>query len=508
MKKTSLRSQIEELLPLDSESQIDKLINVLTERHTSIDCYLEKLICSLIGIPSLVDYYKEKSSLITRIQLTSETIPYLADLLVKYYPVDNATKADAIYDEFTKDGNCLSRSDYEYASSRIIGKGKKQWEKRFNEAQEIKLQVDSVNSNLIISVPQPLASLIVTGAIKQIQIENYYKLHKGDTIYVYADGYSPQMMNKIKYDLNIWSQFCNGFFTGCYNEETFQEKCYVGYFRIGNKVSKGVEEIVIPKVFNSPVESHIHNVPSKLSIPSHLFQMSHVELSNRTIIVPVNEETWSQIEKQEGNTFFYWEEGFDNIIRFKELDEYSDEIWDDEEDEHNSLIEGLAGDEKGLYEILFINGKKQMLYKQKDERAVHLSYYYTKAGDPFKALFFEFEHILPVKEKDSSFDILQKKEWILDWNCVRFKNGLMIVSAPLDGSVKFKPKAVHLPGAMEAYNYLTAYLNDRLAPVHCSVEKMELTIYDTIRLNEAIQKFATISRQKASPSWVTNRQVE
>lgn len=72
----------------------------------------------------------------------------------------------------------------------------------------------------------------------------------------------------------------------------------------------------------------------------------------------------------------------------------------------------------------------------------------------------------------------------------------MIVYPPSDGSVKFKPKGVCLPGVMEAYNYLTAYLNDRLAPVHCFVEKMELTIYDTIRLNEAIQKFATASKQK------------
>lgn len=84
----------------------------------------------------------------------------------------------------------------------------------------------------------------------------------------------------------------------------------------------------------------------------------------------------------------------------------------------------------------------------------------------------------------------------MDWSCVRFKDGYIVVSAPLDDKVKFKTKAFPLKGSIEAFNYLKDYLNNRLSPVHCTVEKMNLTIYDQIRLNEAIEKFATASRQR------------
>ena len=493
--KESLKSQIERLKPLDCEEKVEKLIGILTERNTNVDCYLDKWICSLIENNPLVDYYKKRSVLLKRTKQSTDTMPYIADLLVKYYPVDNVSKVNAIYDELTKNDLLLCRSDFDFASNKIIGKkSKEQWEKRYNEGREIKIEVENRGIYKIISVAQPMASLLVTGAVKEIKIENYYILHEGDNIYVYADRFSSEMMNKVRYDIKLLSTFSNGIFTGSYQEDNFPEKCYVGKFVIGEKVSKGVEEVVNPEVFNSPIETQLHCSASKLLAPSHHFEIKHIELSGRTIIVPVNDETWSQLENKEESVFFYWEESFDKIIRYKSLDEYKDEMWDDE-GEYNDYIEGIAGDEQGLYDILFLNRKRHKLYKQVDERAVRSEYYVTQAGDYFKALLFDFENIKYVNE-EKAFDILQKKDWILDWNCVRFKNGMMIVSAPLDGSVRFKPKAVHLPGAMEAYNYLTAYINERLAPVHCSVEKMELTIYDTIRLNEAIQKFATVSRQK------------
>ena len=507
MARISLKKQIESLKPLNSKLKIDELISLMKERNSSIDCYLDKWICSQIGDSSLVDYYKTKRVYIKRINPATDTMPYLAELLVNYYPVDTVSKVDKIYDEFTKEDRLLNQKDFDFASGIIVGKkGKQQWKKRYNEGREIKLQVDTVNTKTIIAVPQPLASLLVSGSIKEIKIDNYYTLHKGDTIYVYANGYSSEMMNKIKYNLNIWSNFCNGIFTGSYQEDAFLENCYIGKFDIGEKKSKGVEEIVNPTIFTTPIESQINCDPSKLSAPTHHFKMHHVDISGRTILVPVNDEIWSQIEKLEGTTFFYWEETFDKIVRFKSIEEYSSRIMSfDEKDDYNGFIEGYAGDEQGLYEILFQNGQKHKLFKQINERAVRSQLYSTQAGDFFKALEFDFEKIIAVDEKKNSFGILQNKDWILDWNCVRFRNGMIIVSAPLDGSVKFKPKAVQLPGALESFNYLKDYLNDRLAPVHCSVEKMELTIYDTISLNEAIQKFATASKQKGI-SVVVNKQ--
>ncbi|MBR3477570.1 MAG: hypothetical protein IKH43_00510 [Bacteroidaceae bacterium] len=37
-------------------------------------------------------------------------------------------------------------------------------------------------------------------------------------------------------------------------------------------------------------------------------------------------------------------------------------------------------------------------------------------------------------QKVSSFEILQKKEWILDWDCVKFRQGYFVVLPPSDGT--------------------------------------------------------------------------
>ena len=495
MNKETLKSQIIGLKPLDSETQIDKLIDLMTKRNSNIDCYLDKWICSLINTSSLVEYYKNRSSTLKHLKPATATRSYIAELLVKYDPVDNVSKVDAIYDELTRSGHILSIKDIDYVSAWISGKGKEQWDKRFSFRKGVK--VEFVGPNKIVSVCQPLAFFLVRGYVKHVKINNYDKLHNGDTIFVYADGYSLEMANMIKCNPNIFGG-SNELVKGDFQKKFFSENCYVGKFVIGNKVSKGVEEIVKPIVFYSPLK-YKFVAPLHPNAPCWRFEMAPIKKSGRTIIVPVDDDTWSQIEELKGGTSFYWEDIFDTIIRFKSVDKFIGEIMNDEEylESHNDpFVEGYAGDEQGLYYILFRNGQKRKLFKQVNERAVRVGSYKTLNECFSKVLIFDFEKMAEVKEEESSFDILQKKEWILDWNCVRFKNGMMVVYPPLDGCVKFKPKGVSLPGVMEAYNYLTAYLNDRLAPVYCSVEKMELTIYDTIRLNEAIQKFATVSKQK------------
>lgn len=489
MNRKSLRSQIIGLKPLNSEAQIDKLVNLLTERNCQIDCYLDKWICRLIDKFSLVLYYKQKSRTLKYIEPDSDAMSYLAELLVKYDPINDAQNIDAVYDEFVSSGHCLSQINFDFVNKHITKENaKKRWEKRYIEGIEIKLRVEIVNSNKIVSVFQPLASLLVTGSVKQIKINKNYELHNGDSVFVYANGWSSEMANKIKYNSNIWTNFCNAISTGSYHDDTFQENCYVGNFVIGNQVSECDWEITSSAIFDIPFHQFKYIAPIQRSqYSSRHFKMSHIEMSDRTIIVPVNDEIWSQIIEQKGNSNFYWEEGFDKIIHSGSFCDYSGKICYDEE---------FAGDEKGLYYILFRNRQKQILFKQIDKSAVRVNYFTTDAGLSFKGGLFDFEKITAIPKEDSSFEILQKKEWILDWSCVRFKNGMMIVYPPSDGSVKFKPKGVCLPGVMEAYNYLTAYLNDRLAPVRCSVEKMGLTIYDNIRLNEAIQKFATASKQK------------
>lgn len=98
------------------------------------------------------------------------------------------------------------------------------------------------------------------------------------------------------------------------------------------------------------------------------------------------------------------------------------------------------------------------------------------------------------KSSSSSVNGL-KKRWILDWDCVKFKSGYIVVYPPKNGVVKFTPKAIPLQGSLESFNYLKEYIKIKLSPIYCEVEAMNLDVFDKIRLNEAIQKFTTASKQ-------------
>ena len=100
---------------------------------------------------------------------------------------------------------------------------------------------------------------------------------------------------------------------------------------------------------------------------------------------------------------------------------------------------------------------------------------------------------------------MKRIEWILNWNCVKFKNGYFVVLPPDNGEVKFKPKAFHYSGVIESFNYLKEYLNERLNPIRCYVEALDLSIYDKIRLDEAIQKFTAVSKQRAIKTTSSNQ---
>ena len=89
----------------------------------------------------------------------------------------------------------------------------------------------------------------------------------------------------------------------------------------------------------------------------------------------------------------------------------------------------------------------------------------------------------------------KKKRWILDWDCVNFKFGYIVITPPKDRSVRFTPTAIPLPGSSESFNYLKDYIKKKLSPVYCDIEAMRLDVFDKIRLNEAIQKFTTASKQ-------------
>lgn len=101
----------------------------------------------------------------------------------------------------------------------------------------------------------------------------------------------------------------------------------------------------------------------------------------------------------------------------------------------------------------------------------------------------------PKSTTHPSFNIVQKREWILDWNCVMFKRGHIVIYARQDLGFKFSPTEVSVSKSMESFNYLKKYLNERLSPVRCEIVGLKLRIIDRINFDEAIQQFAIAARQ-------------
>lgn len=344
------------------------------------------------------------------------------------------------------------------------------------ETMTISMTVERQWVYKVVSLPQPFASLLVMGLLDEFRVSNIGSCKEGDFVYVYATEMTQEAKEKLWYDNHIYGKFYNALEMGNLPNE-LPINAYIGQFRI--KDYRSYKKVGVDKafVFDKPIDCDYNDMPKFIATYSrHQAPIKKIQFRNRTIEVPLSEENWEKLGNMKDEFFLYWE------------DEYSQfcSLW------------GSNKDEQGLYDIVFYNGANRKRYYQLENQAVVCNVRKDKQTNlTFYVLEFCFEYIEEKKEaENSSFDILQKKDWILDWSCVRFKDGYIVVSAPLDDKVKFKTKAFPLKGSIEAFNYLKDYLNNRLSPVHCTVEKMNLNIYDQIRLNEAIEKFATASRQR------------
>lgn len=334
--------------------------------------------------------------------------------------------------------------------------------------------VKEFKSYKVTSLPQPVASLAVANIIKSVGLEDQEHYTYGDVIAIYAKNQSLESINKLLNNDISYGDIYNAFQMGYVEEKELPKNAYVGFIKIGKRVDPNFYEILHAEIFDTPQLELSYNLSS---VSSHQLNNRGVFLENRIVRISVSDIVWEKIVKQDDDFYFYWQPNFDKV--------YSSKY-------------GL-GDEVGLYDIIFCNRGKQRRFSQIVKGAISREKYSSDINQKnFYAMVFHLEELtLKRKYEDGPFDVLKKKDWILDWNCVKFKKGYFVVVPPVDGSVKFKPIAVSSPGVIESFNYLKEYLNDRLDKVHCSVEELKLNIYDKIRLEEAIQKFATVSKQRA-----------
>ena len=330
----------------------------------------------------------------------------------------------------------------------------------------------------VLKLHQPIPSLLVSGISRTIKAENLPSLYEGDVVFVFAEAATGNSIRGLWANEELYGTYHNALVMGAIEEYEYMPKgCYVGFIKVGQRLKNGIYGVKEAFVF----ERRVKELTDGINTATHSkADKPKICLEHGILRVPLSNDIWEQMKRQEGHFYLYWKTEF--------MDFFSSKY-------------GL-GNEKGLYDIIFVHGTEEKRFKQDDYSAVTRQEFVSSSDDKvFLALVINFEKLTPKKKyEDSSFSIMRKQEWVLDWKCVKFKNGYFVVVPPVDESVKFKPQAFSKPGVIESYNYLKEYLNDRLAPVRCSVEELKLTIYDTIRLDEAITKFATVSKQRGIKS--------
>lgn len=95
--------------------------------------------------------------------------------------------------------------------------------------------------------------------------------------------------------------------------------------------------------------------------------------------------------------------------------------------------------------------------------------------------------------EDSSFDILKPKEFILNWNDVKFFNGYFRISPPRLGNIKFKSLDIQDSNSLPSFNHLLNYLQQRLPEIHCVAEANKLTVKTPIDLSVAVRYIKNMS---------------
>ena len=430
------------------------------------------------------------------------------DVIVKYFQ-SHPREYDSTVESWMED--ILQKSDYvEYYQRRMkraiqsftpitnhcymLGKEKKVRAKieklrKVKEQLERELylvsQLQGESKYHILKLHQPVASLLVSGLLKAVKADGIPILYEREVVFVYAEAVTVESTKDLWDNDLLYGTYQNALAMGTIEKSRDLPKdCFVGYVKIGQKTKNGYYGIKEAFVFKEQVKELSKGINTTKHIKSNA---PNLTFESGVLRIPLGNETWEQMESSEGYLTLFWKPFFAGFYSTKY---------------------GL-GNEKELYDIIFFRGTDERRFKQNDIDAVTKQEFVSSPDDRvFETLVINFEKLSPKKKyEDSSFSILRKQEWILDWKCVKFKNGYFVVVPPVDERVKFKPQAFSKPGVIESYNYLKEYLNDRLSPVRCSVEEMKLTIYDTIRLDEAIAKFATVSKQRGIKSSGTSSNV-
>ncbi len=94
-----------------------------------------------------------------------------------------------------------------------------------------------------------------------------------------------------------------------------------------------------------------------------------------------------------------------------------------------------------------------------------------------------------------NFDATKTLTWILDWDCVLFRNGSFIIAPSAASHFQFSPMTIYDSNSKASYNYIKSYFKDRMSPIYCTIAGKKLIVNDEIKLKEAILHFSKAARQ-------------
>lgn len=338
-----------------------------------------------------------------------------------------------------------------------------------NEDNSPILQSDDIYR--CVSLPESIAALCVTGLLTLIPHKYIGQCDGGDVFLIYAKEENSNITEALKRPDNIYKAFVNAIIMGNLSDDIFPSNSYVGLIQVGEKEKNSIR-IDRAELFDVPITKPFDkNFIFDSAIKTHRHSTKYITLKDRVVKLPLSRMSW------------------DNFLKKKWMYLYI-------ESNDSDRLSPLVGYADFLNWLFYTDEMSMLLTPIKDNAAQVVIN--TTVNEIPKGLMLQID-LNKMREISIPDDLTipgQKSiTWILDWNCVEFKQNHIVVTPPTDNSVQFNTTTIQTPNSIEAFNYLKDYLKERLSPIHCTIKGKSLEIFDQIRFNEALRLFIKSYKQ-------------
>ena len=337
-----------------------------------------------------------------------------------------------------------------------------------NDNEDYSPILQSDNISRCISLPESIAALCVTGLLKLIPYKYIGQYDRGDVFLIYAKEENSDITEALKRPDNIYKAFVNAIIMGNLSDDIFPSNSYVGLIKVGEKEKDSIR-IDRAELFDAPItRPYDKNYIVNSAIKTHRHCTKYITLKDKVVKLPLSKMSW------------------DNFLKKKWMYLYI---------ENNDLkrLIPLMGFADSFNWLLYTDEMSMLLSPVKDD-AAQVDYNNEIPKGPMLQIDLKKMREIPIPD---NLTIPGQKSitWILDWDCVEFKQNHIVVTPPKDKSVQFNTTTIHTPNSIEAFNYLKDYLKERLSPIHCTIKGKSLEIFDQIRFNEALRLFIKSYKQ-------------